>query len=100
MLWYTKIKQIRESKGLTQQEVSDRTGLDVTHYSHIENGYYKSLKDEYRTKLAQAFGMTTSEFSTLIYSDEPIPKQTLPELIEELKTILGNRSLLNYLLLA
>jgi|LakMenEpi03Aug12_release.lakeMendotaPanAssembly.Ray.scaffolds.fasta_scaffold1310946_1 transcriptional regulator with XRE-family HTH domain len=35
------IKQLREKKGLTQQQVADMIGVDVATYNRYERGKYK-----------------------------------------------------------
>ena len=37
-----KFKEAREKLGLTQQDVADKTGLNVSHYAKIERGDVKT----------------------------------------------------------
>ena len=55
-----KIKEARESKGLTQAEVAKLAGLDSNSYAKIERGE-SSPKGVSLTKIAKALGVKASE---------------------------------------
>jgi transcriptional regulator with XRE-family HTH domain len=54
------VRQIRESKQLTQEKLAEFAGLDPTYISGIERGLRNpGIKNV--AKIAKAFGITTSE---------------------------------------
>ena len=40
MKLHEKIKHLRKKKGISQQELSERVGIHITHVSRLENGHY------------------------------------------------------------
>ena len=56
----TRIIQLRNEKGLTQQELSDRTGLAASYLSRIENRHLEPRPQTLR-KIAIALGVPMSE---------------------------------------
>lgn len=52
-----KLKQAREKKGWTQEELSQKAGISRATISSIENGYVKCIKTDTLIKLADAFGV-------------------------------------------
>lgn len=50
-----RINQLRNDKGMTQQELADKTGIKREHVSRIEAGKY-SVGLDILTKIAKAFG--------------------------------------------
>ena len=42
-----KFKEAREKLGLTQQDVADKVGLNISHYAKIERGEVKTSFDNY-----------------------------------------------------
>jgi SOS-response transcriptional repressor LexA len=84
--WGHRIKELRESKGYTQQEFAIRAGIKLSHLSRLELGHYKSLKDDMREALARGFDMPPTEFSQYLYGGElPSERIPTPALINELK---------------
>ncbi len=55
-----KIKSLRKSSGLTQQQLSEATGLPQSHISRLENGEH-SPSFSTLEKLAKAFGVPVKE---------------------------------------
>lgn len=56
-----RVKEIRKGKGLTQEQVSEISGMDSKYLSMIEVGKrYPSL--DYLERLAQIFGVEISDF--------------------------------------
>lgn len=55
-----KIKEARESKGLTQAEVAKKAGIHSNSYAKIERGV-SSPKGVSLTKIAKALGIKASE---------------------------------------
>jgi transcriptional regulator with XRE-family HTH domain len=56
----TRIIQLRNQKGLTQQELSDRTGLAASYLSRIENRHLEP-RPHTLSKIALALGVPISE---------------------------------------
>ncbi|MGH2833151.1 MAG: helix-turn-helix domain-containing protein [Solirubrobacteraceae bacterium] len=55
------LRQARKHRGLTQEQVSELSGVHPTEISRIENGHRDSQISTV-FKLAQAFGLTPGEF--------------------------------------
>lgn len=66
-IWGHRIKELRESKGYTQQEFAERAGIKLSHLSRLELGHYQSLKDDTREAIARAFEMTPAALSAYLY---------------------------------
>lgn len=54
------IKEIRNQQGISQEELSDRTGLDRSYLSQIENGK-KSPSLSTILRISRALNLKTSE---------------------------------------
>ena len=68
----TRIIQLRNQEGLTQQELSDRSGLAASYLSRIENRHLEPRPNTLR-KIALALGVPVSE----IFQDRPTQLGTL-----------------------
>ncbi|WP_018547459.1 helix-turn-helix domain-containing protein [Streptomyces sp. LaPpAH-108] len=55
-----RIREVREERGLTQQQVFLRAPLSRTYYQHVENGT-KNPKLETLLRIARAIGVPLSE---------------------------------------
>lgn len=53
----TRFRAARHTKGLTQQELAQRTGIEQSHISHVERGT-RGLSPELLRKAADALGVT------------------------------------------
>lgn len=62
----TRIMQIRTQKGVTQREISHRTGIAGSYLSRIENRHLEPRPKTLR-KIAEALGVPVSEF----FEDKP-----------------------------
>ena len=84
--WGQRIRELRESKGYTQQELAERAGIKLSHLSRLELGHYQSLKDDTRGALARGLEMTPAQLSAYLYGGE-LPSEHIPTptLINELK---------------
>lgn len=51
-----RLRSLRESHGLTQQELANRSGIQVSYVSKIENGKY-NISLSHLAALAEAFDM-------------------------------------------
>ncbi|CAK1253463.1 MULTISPECIES: helix-turn-helix domain-containing protein [Fructobacillus] len=56
------IKEYRNRRRLSQTEFAKRAGVTQTIISNLERGQVKSLTTVHATGIAQAMGMTISEF--------------------------------------
>jgi DNA-binding XRE family transcriptional regulator len=56
-----KVEQIRNTLGITQQELGKRVGLTRTSIVNIENGRHR-MQMHYVEKFAAAFGTTPKQF--------------------------------------
>jgi transcriptional regulator with XRE-family HTH domain len=55
-----KVKELREQKGITQEQLSDRTSLRIATISKIENGHTKPHGVTLRA-IAQVLGVTVKD---------------------------------------
>ena len=54
----TWLKDIRQKKGILQEDVSKKSGVSRAYYSRIENGYrQQKMSIEMAQKLAEALGV-------------------------------------------
>lgn len=80
------IKQIREEKGLTQQQLAELINMHRSNYSKVESGE-RDLSIEAINKVAKYFGMTIDQ---LVNFDGHIPDEVTvgdKTLIEQVKLI-------------
>lgn len=56
-----KVRNRRYELGLTQEELSQRTGLSTGHISDIENGHRKQIQTKTIKRLAKGLGMTLEQ---------------------------------------
>jgi len=84
--WGLILAEIRRSKGLTQQDLADRSGLKLSHISRIEMGDIQTYKEGTLNRLARALDMTPIQLSNQFLGGEgPADKIPTHELIAELK---------------
>lgn len=67
-LLYKRIRRLREELGLTQEEFAEKAGFSYKFYQKIESGRKKQIWLETVDRLAEAFGLETSE---LVAKEEP-----------------------------
>lgn len=60
-----KLKEIRESKNLSQEELAEKSGVSRTTISNIENGKQVILKTKTLIDLANALGTKVSKIFCL-----------------------------------
>lgn len=82
------LKQIRKSRGYTQQEVAERVGISQNNYSYWENGKVK-IDSESLKKLAEIFNVSVDY---LIAGDEDT--SLISEKYRWLETVSSNQMLL------
>lgn len=76
--WGFKVKQLRESKHLTQDELSVKSGLKRSHISVIELGSIKTAQKDVVDKLAKGFGMAPDDLFKYIHGiDTPKTSATI-----------------------
>jgi transcriptional regulator with XRE-family HTH domain len=84
------LRNIRKSKGFSQEEVADRLGVDTTNYGRIERGQ-ASITLERLMQLAELYGMSVVELVAIITGNS---ENTKVSSINEHDILLEN---LNYL---
>ncbi|MBE6933677.1 MAG: helix-turn-helix transcriptional regulator [Ruminococcaceae bacterium] len=57
-----KIKDIRESLGLTQEQLAEKSGVSRTIISGLENGTDRATTTKTLLKIASALGTTVDQF--------------------------------------
>lgn len=80
------IKQIREEKGLTQQQLAELINMHRSNYSKVESGE-RDLSIDAINKIAKFFGMTIDQ---LVNFDGAMPQEVTVEdktLLEQVKLI-------------
>lgn len=60
-----KIKDIRESLGMTQEELAEKSGVCRTTISALENGTERATTTKTLLKIASALGTTVDQFFLL-----------------------------------
>lgn len=80
----TRIKELRKAKGLSQDALAERVGIDSKHLSRLEvGGSFPSL--DTLERLAQVLEVELKEFFEFAHLDEPKAlKQTLTQLVRQL----------------
>ena len=63
-----KIKEKREEVGMTQEELSEKSGISRTTISGLENGTVRATTTKTLVKLAKALGTTVDQ----IFFDEAV----------------------------
>ena len=58
----TKLKTLRDEKGLTQRQIHEATGLSITTISNIENGHRNRVDQETIEKLASVLDVEPKVF--------------------------------------
>jgi transcriptional regulator with XRE-family HTH domain len=65
-----RLKELRKSKGLSQDALAEQVGIDAKHLSRLEvGGSYPSL--DTLERLAQVLGVELKEFFEFAHLDEP-----------------------------
>lgn len=80
-----RLKEVRKSKGLTQQDVAKYVGISQNNYSYWENGKVKIDNDSIK-KLADLFNVSVDY---LLGRDTPTPAPTDNTITEERLRALG-----------
>ena len=80
-----RLKEVRKSKGLTQQDVAKYVGISQNNYSYWENGKVKIDNDSIK-KLADLFNVSVDY---LLGRDTPMPAPTDNTITEERLRALG-----------
>lgn len=60
------LKQIRNTKGLLQREISDKYGISQSYYSQIENGY-RSPSLDFAKKIALALNISLEDVDNALH---------------------------------
>ena len=65
-----RIREIRKSKGFTQEQLAEMVGVEPRHISRVEGGY-NSPSIERLAKIAEALGVQINEFFNFMHLDTP-----------------------------
>ena len=60
------LKQIRNTRGLLQREITDKYGISQSYYSLIENGYRNPSLD-FAKKIASALNISLEDVYKILY---------------------------------
>lgn len=80
------ISAIREAKGMTQEEVAKRAGLDQAHLSHFERGARKPSLENL-IKLSMALKCPIDDMVSPMINGQSLPEPTSDRLIAALERI-------------
>lgn len=61
------LKQIRNTKGLLQRDISDKYGISQSYYSQIENGYRNPSLD-FAKKIALALNISLEDVDNALHA--------------------------------
>lgn len=50
------LKELRQSKGITQKKMADMLGMTITNYCNYERGLYPSMKQKLIDKISEVLG--------------------------------------------
>lgn len=81
------IKRMRKSKGMTQEQLAEKTGVGITHISHIETG--RSVPSlEMIISFINAFGCSADELLCVeVTKDVALRSNWLTELVEDCSSL-------------
>jgi len=65
-----RIREIRKSKGFTQEQLAEMVGVEPRHISRVEGGY-NSPSIERLAKISEALGVPINEFFNFMHLDTP-----------------------------
>ena len=82
-----KIAQCRKNKGMTQEQLAEKTGVGITHISHIETG--RSVPSlEMIIGFINAFGCSADELLCVeVTKDAALRSNWLTELVEDCSSL-------------
>jgi len=83
-----RLKEIRKSKNMTQENLAEITGMDIPNLSNIERGK-KFVSSETLSKLATALNVSESELFNFGH------KKSREELIDEIQKLIHSSDLSN-----
>ncbi len=83
-----RLKEIRKSKNMTQENLAEITGMDIPNLSNIERGK-KFVSSETLSKLAAALNVSESELFNFGH------KKSREELIDEIQKLIHSSDLSN-----
>lgn len=84
------IKRLRLERGLTQQQLGDKIGVQKSAIQKYEKGTIKNLKQETLCKLCEAFDIAPSVFLDTIYDTDKLSREV--KLLDEIAMLYGNRT--------
>lgn len=66
-----RFKSLRDSRGFTQSQISDKTGLSITYISKFENDDYENPRKSTIESMAKALGVHSSD---ILYDKNDLPQ--------------------------
>ena len=73
MMYYSRLRDLRESYDLVQKQVADLLGIDQRVYSNYETGK-REIPTRFVTALAQHYGVSTDYILGLTDEKKPYPR--------------------------
>jgi len=71
-----RVREIRETRGLSQEAFAEKAGLTYKYYQHVESGRRRDIRLSTLEKLAKACGVELSEL--LNFETEPMVGEDPP----------------------
>ncbi len=87
-VFWANTKALREDKGWTQPEISEKLGINYRSYNNLERGFASKLPIELAKKIADLFETTIEELSQGEEPEEPLVD---PEIINFWKNVKSRR---------
>ncbi len=79
MAFGERVRDLRKAQGVSQRDLAERSGIDFTYLSKIENGRMEPPSEDVIRRIAQELSVDTDE---LIVLADKLPS----DLVQELKT--------------
>jgi transcriptional regulator with XRE-family HTH domain len=87
--WGIHIRRLRETKGLTQEELAEKVGITRSLQSRIELGHFQAFSQDRLERYARALEMTPAQLSFQIYGQsEKETKENTQQLLRRLASTL------------
>ncbi len=84
--WGKVVKRLREERGLTQEQLAERSGITRGYLSRIEIGQIKTSNQDTFKQIAKGLGMTLDGLSEAISGEKLIPQpRTIQSILKEAK---------------
>src|SRR5215471_13848135 len=74
-----RLTHVREVRGLSQQDLAQRTGLKVQNISRLEKGHRVHVRSDTLLRLAEALHCSSDYLLGL--TDDPAPRRSTPRIV-------------------